>query len=204
MIYENEFLREFSPVFAGIVNGLGLSMRQAELEILDEEETGRCYFEVLELVDVLEQITSELNYLTIYTQRPAYFEAFKETLYEENGLLVNLFAKEQLLERSCAKRNIAMTEKNTRRRILLDFERQGECYMRLLCAGYYYIPVYKKGWYRQKKGKDCTEKAGNLDILVPIGYNTLTVKSVYCEKNKVCPDRFEAAFYGNEIIKWQA
>lgn len=195
MAYDNEFLREFTPVFCGILKALGISIGQAELEILDENAEEYSHFEVTELLDVLNQIAFELNFLTIYTERPAYFEAFKETLYEENGLLVNLFDKSRIIGNIGNNSNRYAADNAIRRRILLDFERQGECWKQFICARYYYIPVYKKCWCYKRSTKDCRENTGNLDILVPIGYNTLTVKSVCYEKKRSCLDRFEAAFY---------
>ena len=37
----------------------------------------------------------------------------------------------------------------------------------------------------------------NLDIMVPIGYNTVIVKSMHHQREKLGRDRFEEAFYEN-------
>ncbi len=195
MAYDNDFLREFAPVFTGILKTLGISIGQAELEILDEELEEYGNFELTELLDVLEQIVAELNFLTIYTERPAYFEDFKETLYEENGLLVNVMDKRQMMANIRYRANHHGGSGHAKRRILLDFERRSACYKELICARYYYIPIYKKCWRRKKCGKDGRTGTENLDILVPIGYNTVAVGNVYNEKKTSYLDRFELAFY---------
>ena len=195
MAYDNDFLREFAPVFTGILKALGISIGEAELEILDEEQEGAGNFELTELLDVLDQIAAELNFLTIYTERPAYFEDFKETLYEENGLLVNVRDKNQMISNLHCRANHHSGSGQAKRRILLDFERRSACYKELICARYYYIPIYKKCWHRKKSGKDGRGGAENLDILVPIGYNTVAVGSVYDEKKTSYLDKFELAFY---------
>ena len=46
--------------------------------------------------EVLDQLADELNHLTVYTDRPAHFQAFAEQIYEENGLMPLIFTKKQL------------------------------------------------------------------------------------------------------------
>ena len=57
----------------------------------------------------------------------------------------------------------------------------------MICAAATYIPIHKKPW---KQGE-------NLDIMVPIGYNTVIVKSMHHQREKLGRDRFEEAFYEN-------
>lgn len=178
MSYSNAFLRDFRPVFLGILKEKKLPPAQVALEIIDEEPDGRGIFEPASVREVLEQLTEDLNFLTIYTERPAYFYEFAETMYEENGLIVMLFPK-----REC-KRQIALRAVAT---LVLDFEWEGACHFAQMQPGRYYVPIHKKPW---KQGE-------NLDIMVPIGYNTVIVKRIQEEKKKPGRDRFEEAFYSS-------
>lgn len=72
-------------------------------------------------------------------------------------------------------------------KLLLDFEWEGDCYTGQMGEGRAYIPIHKKPW---KQGE-------NLDIMVPIGYNTVIVKGMQKQQEKLGRDRFEEAFYGN-------
>ena len=69
--------------------------------------------------------------------------------------------------------------------LVLDFEWEGACHFTQMQPGRYYIPIHKRPW---KRGE-------NLDIMVPIGYNTVIVKRIQEEKRKPRRDRFEEAFY---------
>lgn len=178
MSYSNAFLRDFRPVFLGILKEKKLPPAQVALEIIDEEPDGRGIFEPAGVREVLEQLTEDLNFLTIYTERPAYFYEFAETMYEENGLIVMLFPK-----REC-KRQIALRAVAT---LVLDFEWEGACHFAQMQPGRYYVPIHKKPW---RQGE-------NLDIMVPIGYNTVIVKRIQEEKKKPGRDRFEEAFYSS-------
>lgn len=175
MSYPNEFLQNFRPIFFAIVREKSLSLKQVEVEIIDEESADYSVFEPADVRDVLEQLAEDLNFLTIYTQRPAYFKEFAETMYEENGLIVTFFPKNK----------IKNADAEGSPKLLLDFEWQGKCYGGQMCRGRYYIPIHKKPW----------QKAENLDIIVPIGYNTVIVKSIQNKRKKSKQDRFEEAFY---------
>ncbi len=72
--------------------------------------------------------------------------------------------------------------------VILDFEKPGEGFGRILFEKKLYIPVFKKRW----------ESAGNLDIAVPIGYNTMIVRGSEEEETQLYFDKFERAFYENE------
>lgn len=201
MSYSNEFLRNFRPVFFGILLEKQIQPERVELEIIDEEGEGLSVFEPAGVQEVLEQLAGDLNFLTIYTKRPAYFYPFAETMYEENGLIVRIFPKEMLHKTACAHKVSRTKEmqkhggdmgKKSRTcfaadtwQLVLDFEWEGKCYTGQMRPGRYYIPIHKKPW----------EQAENLDIMVPIGYNTVIVKSLQDKRKKPGQDRLEAAFY---------
>ena len=221
MSYSNEFLRNFRPIFFGILKERGVAPQRVELEVIDEESGQGSMFEPADVRDVLEQLADDLNFLSIYTERPAYFYEFAERMYEENGLVVMLFSKRELTvahQRTGYERQrsghteqraghegqrTGHTEQRAGRegqrgynaagrrmdtwKLLLDFEWEGDCYTGQMGEGRAYIPIHKKPW---KQGK-------NLDIMVPIGYNTVIVKGMQKQQEKLGRDRFEEAFYGN-------
>lgn len=196
MSYSNSFLRDFRPIFLGILREKNLSPAQVAVEVIDEEPRGQGIFEPVSVKDVLGQLTEDLNFLTIYTERPAYFYEFAETMYEENGLVVTLFSKmegmrarkqqisararqeEESVSLECGERKVFGT-------LVLDFEWEGTCHFTHIGPERYYIPIHKKPW---KQGE-------NLDIIVPIGYNTVIVKGIQKHRKKPSRDRFEEAFY---------
>lgn len=193
MFYSNRFLTDFRSVYAGILKAKDVCPQKAELELLDGEPEGEALFEPAGILEVLFQLEEDLNFLTIYTARPAYFGEFAETMYEKNGLVVQLCAKEMLLsggQTIYGKNPFHCAEKKTEI-FLLDFEVDGNCYERLGRGGRHYIPIYKKPW----------ETAENLDIRVPIGYNTVIVKKQQKQEKKPGHDRFEEAFYGKRNIE---
>ncbi|MBP3487112.1 MAG: hypothetical protein J6K53_01825 [Roseburia sp.] len=242
MSYSNEFLRNFRPIFFGILKERGIAPQRVELEVIDEESGQGSMFEPADVRDVLEQLADDLNFLSIYTERPAYFYEFAERMYEENGLVVMLFSKRELAgahqrtgyerqrsghteqraghERQRSghteqragregqrsghtEQRAGHTEQRAGRegqrgynaagrrmdtwKLLLDFEWEGDCYTGQMGEGRAYIPIHKKPW---KQGE-------NLDIMVPIGYNTVIVKGMQKQQEKLGRDRFEEAFYGN-------
>ena len=71
--------------------------------------------------------------------------------------------------------------------LVLDFEWEGNCYFGQMRPGRYYIPIHKKPW---KTGE-------NLDIIIPMGYNTVIVKDMQNKQKKPGRDRFEEAFYNS-------
>ena len=181
MAYSNPFLCEFAAVFDGILREKQIPAAGRNLLVIDEEPD-EGIFEPLDVTGVLEQVAEYVRCLQIYTSRPAYFAGFTETMYEENGLLAVTEPKEKLKRRLCR----AKGGQESDRWIVLDFEWQGRCYP--FGADISYIPIHKKPW----------EMAENLDIAVPIGYNTVIVKRVRTAKKVPQRDRFEQAFYGTE------
>ena len=93
MSYPNPFLRNFRPVFFAILKEKSLSLKRVELEVIDEEAEDYSAFEPADVRDVLEQLSEDLNFLTIYTERPAYFKEFAETMYVDNGLHFRICAE---------------------------------------------------------------------------------------------------------------
>ena len=170
MSYSNEFLRNFRPVFLAILKAQSFRPERVELVVIDEEQSH--VFEPADVRDVLEQIGD------------AYFSAFAERMYEENGLVVMVFPKTRL---SAWEGQAGVRETFLTRKVILDFEWEGAYRTEMICAAATYIPIHKKPW---KQGE-------NLDIMVPIGYNTVIVKSMHHQREKLGRDRFEEAFYEN-------
>lgn len=134
-----------------------------------------------ELLDAARRLSEGLNRMMIWTDRPAYFERFADNMYEEQGLIVEFCAKE-------AKRYENLSSAEISGNVILDFERPDECVAEVKFGQKIYIPVFKRRW----------ESAGNLDIAVPIGYNTLIVRGVGSLEKNSFPDKFEQAFYEKE------
>lgn len=241
MAYSNLFLRDFRPVFLGILREKRIRPERADVRIIDGEGSGGGIFEPVGVHEVLSQLAEDLNFLTIYTERPAYFYEFTETMYEENGLIVELFSKEALRQMSYRRRGAGDPQRPSgeererrgvgdpqgpseekwdqerqsgtafsgsmelpgirsrkgrarggpdRRReteLILDFEWEGGCYQNQIRPGTCYVPIHKKPW---KRGE-------NLDIMIPIGYNTVIIRDVLKPEWPVARDRFEEAFYGS-------
>lgn len=202
MSYSNRFLRDFRPVFLAILKEKAIDPAQLEVEIIDEEPDSGGIFEPTGVREVLEQLGEELNFLTIYTERPAYFFEFAETMYEENGLVVMIFPKKRLQsafrygqKANSKQMRMCSVEEDIEEKawfmeapqLVLDFEWGGSCYFGQMRPGRYYIPIHKKPW---KTGE-------NLDIIIPIGYNTVIVKDMQNKQEKPGRDRFDEAFYNS-------
>lgn len=156
--YENPYLPWMRQILWDVLPQRGLSYQTLRLAVLDTDEDEEVIFWEDMVLQVLNDLAEDLNGLLIFTRRPAYFQEYVERMYEENGLLVELWEKDRL-EREHFQVQLAA---NT----LLDFERQGGMRRMRLREPGLYIPVYKKPW----------KTAENLDILVPIGYNTVIVR----------------------------
>lgn len=181
-----------------------------EEEVVLEEEKGNCYLpqlrEIIEIIlekrkipyeqfapvlidggdvqDTLlgaELLGRDLNRLTILTDRPAYFTEYTDSMYEENGLIVELSLKD-------AQKIAELSAEGTGSNVILDFETTGERKGEIKFGKKLYIPVFKKRW----------ERTANLDIAVPIGYNTMIVRVSETVKERPYLDKFERAFYENE------
>jgi len=131
-----------------------IPFQKLELVIIDAEE-GRDQDDD-DIQTVLYGLERQLNYLLLITDRPDRYEAFMDEMYEENGLIVQLLPKS--------------ARRQARGNLVLDFERSGgileesAANTKAVC-----LPVYKRPW----------EISENLDILVPVGYNTLVVDGIF-------------------------
>ena len=128
-----------------------------------------------------EQLGEDLNHLAIITDSPAYFETYADNMYEEQGLIVEILSPKQEKIPQIASDQIYGN-------VILDFEKKTENPSKIEFGTKIYIPIFKKAW----------ESAGNLDITVPIGYNTMTVKGSKTQEKQLGLDKFERAFYENK------
>lgn len=126
-------------------------------------------------------LSPELNRLVILTDNPAYYEEFAETMYEEQGLLVEVFEKSTAVL-------AGISRQAGRFKVILDFEQPRENEKLYQYEHITSIPIFKKTW----------ERGTNLDIKVPFGYNTVIVSIGKTETTSPYLDRFERAFYENE------
>lgn len=155
---ENPYLPWIRQILCEVLPKRGLTYQTLRLAVLDTDEDPETIFWEDMVLQVLNDLAEDLNGLSIFTRRPAYFREYVERMYEENGLMVQLWDK----TRPAKERSLAGMASNT----LLDFERRGAWYQLQLREPALYIPIYKKPW----------KTAENLDIYVPIGYNTVIVR----------------------------
>ena len=181
MAFTNPYLVDFAPIFFSVLKEKGMNPAKVELIIFDEETDEHHPFERAGVLDVLNQLSGDINALTICTDRPEYFLEFIESTYEETGLLAVIVPK-RMQNRPIQQRSAGMTG------VILDFEWRGDCYgqCRGDCSGY--IPIHKKTWGMQE----------NLDIMVPFGYNTVIVKGNSTNDKIFVSDRFDEGFYRDE------
>ena len=151
---ENPYLPYIREIISQILPQRGLDYGRMRLLIIDTDTEPESVFWEDDVMAALEELSPDLNFLTILTDRSAYFQEYVETMYEENGLLVCMD------EKNCQSQYRANT--------VLDFEQRGKLWELELQEPFVYLPIYKKSW----------QIGENLDILVPIGYNTVTVKGI--------------------------
>lgn len=154
IIRENPFLPYFRAIMEQILEQYEIPYRNFRPLILDRDTPPESMLSEDDVELVLEQISDDLNFLRIATERPAYFSNYIEKMYEESGLVVQI-------ER---KRGFSLEGIN----VVLDMEQGGGIHRECMREGIHYLPIYKKPW----------NQGQNLDILVPIGYNTVIVKRV--------------------------
>lgn len=128
-----------------------------------------------------ELLGRDLNRLTILTNRPAYFEEYADNMYEEQGLIAEFLPKNR-------ETLSAIDTDRLRGNVILDFEPNTSSSYGGTIRKKLYLPVFKRPW----------EDVGDLDIMVPIGYNTMTVRIRQTVKKPSYSDKFERAFYENE------
>lgn len=155
LTYQNPCISKMRSIVEHVIADKQVTFQKLELVILDAE-SGQDIQDDFDIKDTLSQLAFGLNYLLLVTDRPDFYEDFVYDMYEENGLIV-----QQAPKSVC---------KNVRGNLVLDFEREGEAPKEsLLRPGIIYVPIYKKQW----------EIGENLDIKVPVGYNTLVIEGVF-------------------------
>lgn len=120
---------------------------------------------------ILRQLAPGLNRMMICTHTPACFTDFCDAMYENEGLVVELSDD---TEYTFPKGSV-----------VIDLGLWGDFPSGLLRPDIMYLPVYRGTW----------EINGNIDILAPIGYNTVIVKGAAGAKHLSAEDRFEQEFY---------
>ena len=151
----NPFLPKLREILEDILEQYGRDYRTFSPLLLDTDTLPESMLDEDDVELVLEQISKDLNFLKIVTDRPAYFRPYIERMYEDTGLVVQVEGREE----------ISFGGVN----VILDMEQKGNCHYRYMQEGILYIPIYKRPWSQLKT-------PGNLDISVPIGYNTVIVK----------------------------
>lgn len=151
----NPFLPQLRWILEQILDKYAMDYRTFSPLLLDTDTPPESMLDEDDVELVLEQISNDLNFLRIATQRPEYFASYIERMYEDTGLVVQTSRREE----------ISLEGIN----VILDMERRGNCHYRYMKEGILYIPLYKIPWSRVKMLQ-------NLDISIPIGYNTVIVK----------------------------
>ena len=151
----NPFLPRLREILEKVLEKYGMDYRTFSPLLLDTDTPPESMLDEDDVELALEQISRDLNFLKIVTDRPAYFASYIERVYEDTGLVVQVEGREE----------ISLEGIN----VILDMERKGNCHSRYMKEGVLYVPVYKRPWSYVKMLE-------NLDISVPIGYNTVIVK----------------------------
>ena len=171
---ENPYLPQLKEILDSILKKKKLSYEKMVLVVIDG-------YEIDNVLLAIRCIGSELNRLIVLTDRAAYFENISEKLYEEQGLIVEFFPK-------TIEKIAVLGEEETKGNLILDFETGSERQEEIKFGRKIYIPVFKRPW----------EDAGNLDITVPIGYNTVIVKNIKTVHKQRGEDKVEQAWYDKE------
>ena len=131
--------------------------------IIDTDMPEQVFGEDDDVDQILQQLSPGLNFLEICTNRPEYFVPFTVWLEMEYGLMTRIFSPDVMWQ--------------SHANAVLDLERRGSMYTDRLKPNVLYIPFYKRRWKIHEDAVQTKEqKAQNLDIEVPIGYNVLIVK----------------------------
>lgn len=151
--YQNPCIIYMHKIIASVILQKKISFQRLELVIIDAEENRDQ--DDNDIWTILFELDQRLNYLLMVTDRPKQYENFIDEMYEETGLIVQLAAKSLY--------------RQTRGNVILDFERTSDLLEKMTDSSKaVYLPIYKRPW----------EIGENLDILVPVGYNTLVVDGV--------------------------
>ncbi|MDE6903785.1 MAG: hypothetical protein K2P76_02370 [Lachnospiraceae bacterium] len=171
---ENPYLPYIREILEKVLLEKNVSYRDFFPVLIDGEEPEKTLFTAKEL-------GADLNRMAIFTDRPEYFENYKDMMYEEQGLIIEVFSK--------GKDNLlALLRRGEGCQVVLDFEKEEHLVSGAFLGEKIYIPIFKKPW----------ERAGNIDIALPIGYNTMIVRGIDFEKKRPVMDKFEQAFYDKE------
>ncbi len=166
LTYKNPYIVFMHKIIASVILQRKISFQRLELVIIDAEENRDQ--DDNDIRAVLLELDQRLNYLLLVTDRPERYADFADEMYEENGLIVQLAAKSLY--------------RQTRGNVILDFERTSDLMGKTTeCSKTVYLPIYKRPW----------EVGENLDILVPVGYNTLVVGGIL-------PEDWQEGRYMNE------
>ncbi len=153
--YYNPYIRYMHKIIEHLIKQRGIAYQKLELIVIDAGQDRDQ--DELDIWTVLDEIAYKLNYLLVVTDTPDRYEAFNDEMYEENGLIVQCVPKS--------------AHSKARGNLVLDFEREGGIFEENSIFSKneaIYLPIYKRPW----------EISENLDILVPVGYNTLVVDGI--------------------------
>lgn len=170
----NPYLPQIREIMEQVLKEKGIAYEQFAPVIIDGNDPDHALM-------AAERLAGDLNSLVLLTDQPEYFEEFAENIYEEQGLITQIFPK---ASETCAQLYLDGARCN----VILDFEDPGEEGHVPEFGKKIYIPIFKRRW----------ESAANLDIAVPIGYNTMIVKGSERAEKWRRLDKFEQAFYNNE------
>ncbi len=153
----NPFLPKLRSILEHLLPMYQISYREFHPLLIDTDTPPESLLDDDPAEIVLDQISDDLNFLRISTDRPAYFSDYIHRMYEESGLVVQIEHKGQEV----------LEDVN----VILDLEERGDCSRKYMREHILYIPVFKRKWNR-------LETLQNLDISIPIGYNTVIVKGI--------------------------
>ncbi len=153
----NPYLPKLRSIMEQLLPMYQLSYREFRPLLIDTDTPPESLLDEDPAAVVLEQLSEDLNFLRISSDRPAYFSDYIHRMYEESGLVVQILPKGQDM----------LDDIN----VILDLEEQGDCSRNYMREHILYIPVFKRKWNHVGSLK-------NLDISIPIGYNTVIVKGI--------------------------
>lgn len=189
---ENPYLPQIREIMEQILAQKGISYGDFAPVLMDGSDSRKT-------IEAAKALSEDLNHLTILTEMPAYFMELAEIMYEEQGLIVEIFPKTDTIKALAA-------NQSQMGNVILDFEQPGETEQLYYFGEKTYIPIFKTSWevksasnypyegiYEYKKASQ--ENGRNLDIAVPIGYNTVIVSIGEAEQKCSGLDKFERAFW---------
>lgn len=172
---KNPYLLQMREIMEAVLWEKGISYGEFYPVIIDGEDSE-------DALKVIRLLGKDLNRLMIFTDYPAYFAHDVDNMYEEYGLAAEIYAK---LPKRMAELRLGQIPGN----VILDFEHSKEQFFDINFGKKLYIPIFKRTW----------ESRGNLDIAVPIGYNTVIVSISKKEPENSRLDKYERAFWLQDI-----